>query len=266
MGRRARKWALILLAAVIAAVALFASSGITQAEDEYSMYKLPALPPPPLYGNILINRVSSKSGVEPVAFSHWMHRMMYTCRVCHEELEFSMKTGMTEITEEKNLKGEYCGACHNGRDAFGHTEKNCKRCHNNNIRYGSKLYSSLRKLPDDQFGNRIDWHAALKRKMILPKRSIFDDKFEPMTFDRKFEVKSILTMVPPAVFSHKEHLEWLDCSNCHPDIFTIKKDATQNFSMDAILAGRFCGACHLSVAFPIQDCKRCHPGIGRSNK
>jgi hypothetical protein len=31
--------------------------------------------------------------------------------------------------------------------------------------------------------------------------------------------------------------------------------------MDFIVSGKFCGVCHLTVAFPVQDCKRCHPDL-----
>jgi hypothetical protein len=27
------------------------------------------------------------------------------------------------------------------------------------------------------------------------------------------------------------------------------------------LAGEFCGVCHMTVAFPMNDCKRCHPAM-----
>jgi hypothetical protein len=59
---------------------------------------LPSLPPPELYGNIIIDRVSTISGVKPVTFSHWSHRLKHTCRVCHFELEMNMvlNTTMTE--------------------------------------------------------------------------------------------------------------------------------------------------------------------------
>ena len=91
-------------------------------------WKLPSLPPSELYGNILIDRASTSAGVKPVTFSHWSHRVKYTCRVCHYELEFNMMLNTTMITEEQNKYGRYCGACHNNRIAFGHTKENCKKC------------------------------------------------------------------------------------------------------------------------------------------
>ncbi|HVR37486.1 MAG TPA: c(7)-type cytochrome triheme domain-containing protein [Thermoanaerobaculia bacterium] len=60
---------------------------------------------------------------------------------------------------------------------------------------------------------------------------------------------------------HAEHVRWLDCANCHPAIFNIRKKTTKHFSMRFNLAGEFCGACHLRVAFPLDDCMRCHPAM-----
>ena len=65
------------------------------------VFSLPQLPPPARYGNILISRLTRSSTHPPVAFSHWVHRRYYTCRVCHFELNFEMKTNATDITEAK---------------------------------------------------------------------------------------------------------------------------------------------------------------------
>lgn len=64
--------------------------------------------------------------------------------------------------------------------------------------------------------------------------------------------------IPAAIFSHKAHTQWLDCNNGHPDIFNITKKTTKHFFMDRVLKREFCGVCHLTVAFPMDDCKRCH--------
>jgi c(7)-type cytochrome triheme protein len=196
--------------------------------------------------------------VKPAVFSHWSHRLRYTCRVCHLELDFAMKRNGTEITEESNRKGLFCGACHNGRTAFAHTEANCVRCHNGDERTGCEGFSKLEPLPRSKFGNGVDWSAAIASGKITPAASLSKD-FEVMTLDTTLSLEADWAMVPPAVFPHAEHTRWLDCANCHPAVFNIKKKTTQHFSMSANLAGEFCGACHLNVAFPLDDCKRCHP-------
>jgi len=217
------------------------------------------LPPPEEYGNILIDRTSRKNNVKPVTFSHWSHRTKYTCRVCHFELGFDFNTNSTDITEEDNKNGLFCGACHNGNIAFGHSGENCEKCHNGDISYGSEKFEELRsKLPKAAYGNEIDWAKALKEGAIKPKYSITKDE-KPLDFDKLLELRAEWSGISPAVFPHKAHVQWLDCANCHPDIFNIKKKTTKHFEMKYILGKKFCGVCHLSVALPVDNCKGCHP-------
>lgn len=223
-------------------------------------FDLPTLPPPSQYGNILINRNSEKNNMLPVTFSHWLHRVQYTCRVCHLELEFEMKTNATDITKEKLVKGQFCGACHNGDRAFGFEE--CERCHTGVISSEEKKFKKLLSgLPKTTFGNHIDWTKAINRGLIKPKDSVLNKNYSSLPFKRFLLLESDMWIIPPAIFPHEAHVSWLDCSNCHPEIFNIKKKTTEHFSMNSILKGEFCGICHSKVAFPLDDCKKCHPKI-----
>lgn len=185
--------------------------------------------------------------------------MHYTCNACHLELEFNMKLNTTEITCEANKAGKFCGACHDGRIAFGHKTENCDKCHNADIRYGSEKFEKLYDFPRTDFGNKINWTAAINDGLIKPKVFV-SEEIPLMSLDKTIELKSYM-FIPPVIFPHKAHTSWLDCSNCHPDIFNIKKRTTQNFSMTESVKGKFCGVCHLKIAFPFDDCQRCHPGL-----
>jgi c(7)-type cytochrome triheme protein len=117
----------------------------------------------------------------------------------------------------------------------------------------------LGRLPRAKHGNLVDWVGAIRK--TNPRYSIYGDK----SF-RNFRKVVVLEsewgpLVPPAYFPHAVHVRLLDCSNCHPGIFNIEKKTTKHFRMDYILQGQFCGACHLNVAFPMNDCARCHPKI-----
>jgi c(7)-type cytochrome triheme protein len=229
-----------------------------------TFWDFPKLPPPSQYGNVLMNRTSEKNGQRPVVFSHWFHRTKYTCRVCHFELGFIMEANQTEVTEKQNREGEWCGTCHNGTIAFGHTEENCKKCHSGNMDYGRKKFDQLKeRMPKSPYGNKINWAKALRKKMIWPKQSILEEDYQPIPFEKKLILKPEWAMAKNAiaVFSHKTHIQWLDCADCHPDIFNIQKKGTRHFRMEYILERKFCGACHTKVAFPIQYCRPCHPKI-----
>jgi c(7)-type cytochrome triheme protein len=222
-------------------------------------WKLPPLPPPELYGNILIDRASTSAGVKPVTFSHWSHRVRYTCRVCHYEVEFNMMLNTTMITEEQNKYGRYCGACHNDRIAFGHTEENCEKCHNGDIGYGKEKFISLSALSPAPNGNKVDWVKALQNEEIKPENYVLEED-RPMEFKKEVVIESSWAGISPVIFQHEVHGKWLDCSNCHPEIFNIRKYATEDLAMENILKYEFCGVCHGKVAFPINDnCKKCHP-------
>lgn len=230
-----------------------------------SLLKLPFLPPPENYGDIQITRTTRGADISPVYFSHWIHRVKYTCRVCHYELEFSMRTNDTPIACNKgHTDGRYCSACHNGKISFAPKdedgEENCERCHTTTWGSAQRKFGELKDtLPPGRFGNEIDWSAALNEGFITPSQSLSGDTREIANINRTLSLSAEMAGISPAVFPHKTHEQWLDCSNCHPELFNIKKKSTQSLKMVNMLKGESCGICHLSVAFPLDDCKKCHP-------
>ena len=246
-----------LVIIIVCAIVVF----FTQPVWSRGFYALLPMAPPEDYGNILINRTSEQGKVLPVAFSHWTHRLNYTCEVCHTELEISMKVNSTEMSHEELKKGRYCGACHNGTNTFSH-QQNCSKCHNGDKSHVNEkyVYFGKKPFPTTEYGNGIDWSQSLQRGLIFPRRYLKEES-PVLNFDRTVELTAEMRGIPPAYFPHKSHLDWMGCDMCHPDVFNIKKKGTENFSMSEILKGRFCGACHLNVAFPIDDCNRCHPEV-----
>jgi c(7)-type cytochrome triheme protein len=102
----------------------------------------------------------------------------------------------------------------------------------------------------------VDWVAAVDFGVIRPIDSL-DAKaktLEPMDFNVIFPVKGDL---PDVVYPHYGHTLWLDCKNCHPNIFVMRA-GTNHVTMEGIAKGEFCGRCHGKVAFSLADCNRCH--------
>ena len=111
-------------------------------------------------------------------------------------------------------------------------------------------------LEKNAFGNHVNWVTALENKLIEPRYDRVDPKAQPVIMDLNI-VREVKGSMPDVVYPHKQHTEWLDCSNCHPAIFIPQKGANQ-ISMASILMGQQCGVCHGKVAFPVSECRRCH--------
>jgi c(7)-type cytochrome triheme protein len=221
------------------------------------------------YGNVVMKNHAARVDSDPVVFPHWLHRAKYTCRLCHVDLGFAMTAGETGVSEEDNRNGLYCGACHNGTLAFAPEEaqdegepiQHCDRCHSlgKEVELRWSFHEFVKDLPRARFGNRVDWMKAEDEGLV-----VLEDYLEGISIpardlmvleDRQIHADAV--GMPAVLFSHEKHTVWNGCELCHPQIFGIRKRA-QVYDMQDIFEGRFCGACHGSVAFPNTDCRQCH--------
>jgi len=114
---------------------------------------------------------------------------------------------------------------------------------------------ALSRLPADPSGNLVHWPTALEKGNINPRTNIL-----PETKIRVIDSVILLNLkggTPIVRFPHRQHTEWLDCNNCHEQLFKSQAGANK-FSMQLILKGEQCGVCHGAVAFPLTQCGRCH--------
>ncbi len=225
-----------------------------------------AVPKSHLYGDVEMGQVSKESPVMPVTFRHWTHRDKYTCRLCHVDIEFSQYPGETGIVVEDNRDGRYCGVCHNGKEVFA--VKQCSQCHPKDKNHQKQLARQAKKdffkfrktMPPSMYGNKIDWMKAEAEGKINPMDTLPGISFDQstMVINRRDEPrKPKLPGLPDIIFSHSKHVVWNGCGMCHPESFAIETGKTE-MTMKEIIAGKFCGRCHGTVAFPINDCARCH--------
>lgn len=237
------------------------------------------------YGNIVINVNSLKAGVNPVLFEHWTHRKVFTCRVCHVDIGFAMKANEGGIRAADNMKGYYCGACHNGKSSFNGGEKlfaacsdkftkddqkRCLRCHSlDKSGRDTEARRELREktfrdfagqMPKERGGNGINWEQAENAGLIhlIDYIEGLSTKRSSMPTQKDFTIGAKSEGIPEIIFSHKKHTVWNGCEVCHPDIFVGVKKGAEKYSMIDLFAGKYCGACHGTVAFPQNDCSRCH--------
>ena len=258
---------------ILALAVLLAATGAS-AEDGG-----PPSPGSDLRGRVLLDGTSRRVGMPAVTFDHWRHRLFYSCRVCHVDLGFAMKAGETQISAAGNETGQHCGACHDGkllhdgtpifRACFGWPRadpaRGCTRCHTGPTRGPGAGYEELRQaLPADVAGD-IDWAAAAGRGLIRPADVVegISPRRAALKIDRDVALRTSGTWMSDVTFSHKRHVAWVACELCHPEIFPVTKRGSVRFDMADLRAGRYCGVCHLKVAFPLTTCVRCHAGQDR---
>ena len=119
---------------------------------------------------------------------------------------------------------------------------------------------ALSSLPRAGTGNFVDWVSALKTGAITPRAEVEKTgQMNALNLDVTF--RNTRSM-PTVTFSHAVHGEWLACSNCHDALFKEKAGSTE-IRMAEIFKGKACGVCHGAVAFPLDQCFRCHNGPRR---
>ncbi|MDX1775338.1 MAG: cytochrome c3 family protein [Desulfobulbales bacterium] len=222
-----------------------------------------------------MNNYSQKAGIAPVVFDHWLHRAKFTCRICHIDIGFVMKAEATDINAADNINGYYCGSCHDGKRvvegkvifaacALKYTaeeEKRCVKCHsfekNAPREYDYKTFTEdLPRLS----GPLIDWEKAEIEGKISPIDYLEGISFkrDPLEAQKDFTIRVKTWRIADVIFSHKKHVAWNGCEVCHPSIFPSTKKGTVKYTMDDIMEGKYCGVCHVPVAFSVWLCRKCH--------
>ena len=113
---------------------------------------------------------------------------------------------------------------------------------------------------DNALIDQIDWEKAEVQKKIKSIDSIegIFYKSDAIKAQKNFSIKSKSWRKADVMFSHKKHVVWNGCAVCHPLIFPSSKKGTVQYSMFNIMDGEYCGACHVSVAFSVWLCYKCH--------
>jgi c(7)-type cytochrome triheme protein len=236
------------------------------------------VPAPAALGRVVLDSYSSKAGLGPVTFDHWLHRSKYTCRVCHVDVGFAMKAKASGIQAKTNREDFHCGACHDGKKKLNGTVifascseaapgKECARCHSTQKEARKSDFATFTaKFPRTGYG--IDWEETEAEGLIKPVDFVegLSVKRPALKQQEDFSMKSRVTWVSDITFSHKKHTVWNGCELCHPEIFGATKRGVLRYSMFNIKAGQYCGACHGKVAFPVESCSGCHKNNKGSQK
>jgi len=208
-----------------------------------------------------------------------------------------------DYTMKSLEEGMYCGTCHDGDTAFGVTEaETCVTCHGDMkemIFKESEEYMFSHRVHVEDMGLDCDsCHPDIfqqKRGAAVAAgdytmKSLEEGKYcgtchdgdtafgvtEPETCvtchgsDMK-QPKTIVFDKPvkAVIFDHTMHTEdmGLACTDCHNELFKMKMGNAEahpeEFTMEALYAGKYCGACHDGENAFASDtkCATCHIGV-----
>src|SRR5574342_706567 len=130
-----------------------------------------------------------------------------------------MAPGATRIKASDNMAGYYCGACHDRKRKFE----------------GGTIFEACQKMPAGFAPRDTCYRCHSLGKNVMP----VDD----------FALSPKVESMPEIVFSHAKHTVWNGCELCHPEIFVGVKRGMTKYTMVDIFEGKYCGVCHVNVAF-----------------
>lgn len=232
--------------------------------------------PPQRYGRVILGGFTGKAKVPAVAFDHWRHRALFTCRLCHVDVGFAMTAGATKVSASTNRSGFHCGACHDGKTQVrgkvvfascsesGRIDESpaCRRCHapSDPARLLQDYQAFAEGLPRKGIAGGVDWEEAEATGKIRPLDFLEGTSIprKPLKMEKEITIESRGAWMANVMFSHKKHAVWNGCEVCHPEIYPSTKSGSVKYSMFQIASGESCGVCHDRVAFPLADCERCH--------
>ncbi len=213
-------------AVLLGFVALLASaslgSGLRAQSQASPVLRLPA-------DAVYERRVGPDSAV---VFRHGTHvALLGRCTECHSGL-FRILTSTDRITHAEMNAGRSCGACHDGRHAFGvGARESCAACH-----VGRKSTAAA-VVGAPSGGERPPSFRGPKPIRYTPS----DVSLGSVTFDHATHVKG-------------------GCAQCHSRLFPMKSSAVK--PRDGMHEVGACGACHDGKrSFGVEDqksCARCH--------
>ena len=83
-------------------------------------------------------------------------------------------------------------------------------------------------------------------------------EYADIVLNRRAEIEGMR----PVIFPHWFHRIRFRCKVCHTELGFKMRAGSNNITMNDIMEGRFCGACHNNIiAWPLEHCDLCHSGV-----
>ena len=242
MARGAALLTLLFLATAPASLSLFGRTEEPPAAPSPAAKEPPELRLPPD-----LEYKGGADGPGVAVFRHTTHVALTenNCLACHNPPApiFKILHPVRRTSHEEMSAGKTCGACHDGKKAFGTTEsENCQLCH-----------AAAEAAPAAAAGEAGGREGATPAP--APRASPKDVRLAANEGS------------PGAVtFRHSGHGgATAKCSRCHPSLFPMKASG-KPLDYQGMLQGATCGTCHNGKeAFGVDDsdrCERCHAAEG----
>ena len=166
--------------------------------------------------------------VKSVLFKHQHHvdAKKISCEKCHSglfEMQALLAQEKKDFVMDSLYKGKYCGACHNGKDAFA-AQNQCARCH-------------------PRISEKDVGHVKGKPK---PYKAPVYNTIVALGKDQR-----------QVTFRHEKHAS-LNCRDCHSKLFQIRKGTTR-VALETHQSQQYCFNCHNGKKeFSWNNCTKCH--------
>jgi c(7)-type cytochrome triheme protein len=220
-----------------------------------------------------------------VIFSHSKHlakksprgTQAFSCATCHTGNKSKKQYTMAEM-----YKGQSCGSCHNGKQAFDAHE--CSKCHQvKEIVYqvketGPTPFSHkqhLAKIKDCAACHTKLYKAGKNPSVAMAEMEKGKSCGACHNSKQAFGVNKCskchsnpeltydTSPVAKAKFSHAFHTQAYSCKECHSDSLKPDRKKNKRVTMAEMEKGQSCGSCHEGkTAFSVKgDCAKCHTGF-----
>jgi len=254
MARGAALLTLLFLATAPASLSLFGRTEEPPAAPSPAAKEPPELRLPPD-----LEYKGGADGPGVAIFRHTTHVPLAenNCLACHNPPApiFKILHPVRRTSHEEMSAGKTCGACHDGKKAFGTTEsENCQLCHAAPTAAPAAAPTAAAPAAGGEAGSQERAKAAAAPSPV------------PRTGPKDVKLAANEGSPGAVTFRHSSHGgATAKCSRCHPSLYPMKASG-KPLDYQAMLQGATCGTCHNGKeAFGVDDsehCERCHAAEG----
>lgn len=126
----------------------------------------------------------------------------------------------------------------------------------------ARLKSSSRQVPGEMSRHNRRNTFLLAVLLVLPLLLIVNEQVKAEYADVVLNRNSEKEGVRPVIYPHWFHRIRFQCRVCHSEMGFEMRVGANNVTMEEIIDGKFCGACHNGdIAWSVDNCDLCHSAL-----